>query len=85
VGASLAYSGAVSWLILKGLALFGPLRVDERREGIGLDVTLHGEEAYGTGEGAILVLPKPAASEPRRASDRAGAAIEPARLAGKEA
>jgi len=85
VGASLAYSGVVSWGILKGLALFGPLRVDERREGIGLDVALHGEEAYGTGEGAILVLRKPAASEPRRASDLAGAAIEPARLAGKEA
>jgi len=85
VGASLAYSGVVSWGILEGLALFGPLRVDERREGIGLDVTLHGEEAYGTGEGAILVLPKPVASEPRRASDSAGPVIEPARLAGKEA
>jgi Amt family ammonium transporter len=57
VAACLAYSGAVSWLILKGLAALGPLRVAEREEGVGLDVSLHGEEAYGTGEGAILVLP----------------------------
>jgi Amt family ammonium transporter len=36
-----------------------------REEGLGLDVTQHGEEAYGSGEGAILVLPEtPAAAAP---------------------
>ena len=30
------------------------LRVTEREEAIGLDVTQHGEEAYVSGEGAIL-------------------------------
>ena len=45
-------------VILKGIALFMPLRVTDRSgEGLGLDVSQHGEEAYGTGEGAILVLP----------------------------
>ena len=31
-----------------------PLRADAREEGLGLDVTQHGEEAYSRGEGAIL-------------------------------
>ncbi len=35
-------------------ALF-PLRASEREEALGMDVTQHGEEAYITGEGAILV------------------------------
>ena len=35
-----------------------PLRVSEREEALGLDVTQHGEEAYVTGEGAILVTPE---------------------------
>ena len=32
-----------------------PLRSTEREEALGMDVTYHGEEAYVTGEGAILV------------------------------
>lgn len=38
---------------LIGLAM--PLRASEREEGIGMDVVQHGEEAYVTGEGAILI------------------------------
>jgi ammonium transporter, Amt family len=34
-----------------------PLRASERDEAVGMDVVQHGEEAYVTGEGAILVLP----------------------------
>ena len=43
-----------------------PLRADDRLQGRGLDVELHGEEAYGNGEGAILVLdvPRTATSRP---------------------
>jgi ammonia channel protein AmtB len=37
------------------IALFMPLRATEREEAVGLDVVQHGEEAYATGEGAILV------------------------------
>ncbi len=32
-----------------------PLRASERDEAVGMDIVQHGEEAYATGEGAILV------------------------------
>jgi hypothetical protein len=35
-----------------------PPRVSEREEAVGLDVVQHGEEAYTSGEGAILVVPE---------------------------
>ena len=41
---------------IKLLALVTALRTDPREEGMGLDVTQHGEEAYSRGEGAILIL-----------------------------
>ena len=55
--AVLAYSGAATFGLLKLVGAFAPLRALGREEGIGLDVTQHGEEAYSRGEGAILVLP----------------------------
>jgi Amt family ammonium transporter len=57
----LAYSGAATFALLKLLALVMPLRIGARTEGVGLDVTQHGEEAYTHGDGAILVTPKQAA------------------------
>ncbi len=60
VVAVLAYSGVVSFVLLKAIGALASLRADSRVEGIGLDVTQHGEEAYSSGEGAILVLPNPA-------------------------
>ncbi|CAN5395198.1 ammonium transporter [soil metagenome] len=50
-----AYAFAVTFVILKGIALFTPLRASERDEAIGMDVLEHGDEAYMTGEGAILL------------------------------
>jgi ammonium transporter, Amt family len=55
--AAIAYSGAATFLLLKLVALVAPLRVGARDEGLGLDLSQHGEEAYARGEGAILVLP----------------------------
>jgi Amt family ammonium transporter len=52
------YSAGATWGIFKLVALFARLRATAREEGLGLDVTQHGEEAYGSGEGAILVLPE---------------------------
>jgi Amt family ammonium transporter len=46
VGAAILYSGAVSFVLLKAIGLVLPLRADANEEGSGLDVTLHGEEAY---------------------------------------
>ncbi len=57
VGATLLYSGAASFALLKLIGAFVPLRAERRQEGLGLDVPQHGEEAYTSGEGAILVLP----------------------------
>ncbi len=50
------YSAGATWGILKLVALFARVRATAREEGLGLDVTQHGEEAYTSGEGAILVL-----------------------------
>jgi ammonium transporter, Amt family len=56
--ATVAYSAAGTFLILKLIVLVAGLRASSREEGIGLDVTQHGEEAYSRGEGAILVQPE---------------------------
>ena len=55
--AAIAYSGLMTFALLKLVGAVVPLRVDARDEGVGLDVSQHGEEAYARGEGAILVLP----------------------------
>ncbi len=54
----LAYSGGATFVILKLLGLVMPLRIADRDEKLGLDVSDHGEEAYTHGDGAILVKPK---------------------------
>ena len=55
--ATIAYSTVATFVILKVIALGFNLRATSREEGVGLDVTQHGEEAYSRGEGAILVTP----------------------------
>ena len=54
----LAYSGVATFVILKAIGLLMPLRAAGRVEGVGLDVTDHGEEAYTGGDGAILMPPR---------------------------
>lgn len=44
-------------MILKLLGLVTALRAAPRTEGLGMDVSQHGEEAYSSGEGSILVMP----------------------------
>ncbi|MGC4121918.1 MAG: ammonium transporter [Myxococcales bacterium] len=72
--ATMVYSAGASYGLLKLVSLFVPLRVSPREEGLGLDVTQHGEEAYTTGDGAVLVLPEAPvpATEPGRALAREG-------------
>ena len=57
VGAAIVYSGVGSFALLKLIGLVMPLRAEGNEEGVGMDVTQHGEEAYAEGEAAILVLP----------------------------
>jgi Amt family ammonium transporter len=56
VAATFAFSALGTFVLLKLVGLAAPLRATAREEGLGLDVTQHGEEAYTQGEGAILVL-----------------------------
>jgi len=57
VGATMAYSFAVTLLILKVLDVSLGLRVSEEEEALGLDIAQHGERAYvfGFGAGALPV------------------------------
>jgi Amt family ammonium transporter len=50
-----AYAFTGTFVLLRVIALFAPLRVSDRDESLGLDVTQHGEEAYTQGEGMILI------------------------------
>ena len=43
IGVTLAWSGVVTFVLLKVIGFFLPLRVREEHERIGLDVSLHGE------------------------------------------
>ena len=59
--AAASYSALGTWVVLKAVGVLVPLRALEgREEALGMDVTQHGEEAYTSGEGAILVLSEPA-------------------------
>jgi Amt family ammonium transporter len=49
------YAFLVTFGLLKLIGAVTPLRTTEHQEALGMDVTQHGEEAYVTGEGAILI------------------------------
>jgi Amt family ammonium transporter len=53
-----AYAFTVTYVLLRLLGALMPLRATEHEEALGMDVIQHGEEAYVTGEGAILVTPE---------------------------
>jgi ammonium transporter, Amt family len=50
-----AYAFTATFVLLRLIALVTPLRATEHEEALGMDIVQHGEEAYATGEGAILV------------------------------
>ncbi|MCA1582993.1 MAG: ammonium transporter [Acidobacteria bacterium] len=60
VAVTIGFSAVMTWGILTAISALIPLRASEREQGLGQDVVQHGEEAYGHGEGAILVLPESA-------------------------
>ena len=51
------YAFVATYVLLRVVGAVMPLRTSEDDEALGMDVVMHGEEAYSTGEGAILVLP----------------------------
>jgi Amt family ammonium transporter len=67
-----AYAFGMTYLLLKLLGAIMPLRATEREESLGMDVVYHGEEAYASGEGAILVTPEAGWDEPVPVADATG-------------
>jgi Amt family ammonium transporter len=53
-----AYAFVGTFLLLKLVGAVMPLRATAHDEAVGMDVVYHGEEAYASGEGAILVVPE---------------------------
>jgi Amt family ammonium transporter len=63
---SLVYAGLMTFAILKAMGLVFAMRALPRTEGVGMDVSEHGEEAYSTGEGSILVMQESTTGAPAR-------------------
>ena len=63
VGTAILYSGAASFVLLKLIGLVMPLRATAADEATGLDVTMHGEEAY-LHAGGMEALAHPEAARP---------------------
>jgi len=58
------YAFGATYVLLRVLGSLMPLRATDRDEAVGMDIVQHGEEAYVTGEGAILVTPEASVEEP---------------------
>jgi Amt family ammonium transporter len=52
------YAFGMTYVLLRLINLVMPLRATAHHEAVGMDIVQHGEEAYATGEGAILVRPE---------------------------
>jgi ammonium transporter, Amt family len=63
------YAFVATYLLLRVIGFLMPLRVTEYEEALGMDTVQHGEEAYPTGEGAILVSPEAGIEEPVPVAD----------------
>ena len=50
------YCGAMTFIILKVIGLVSPLRPSQKEEARGMDLLNHGEEAYASSGGAVLLL-----------------------------
>jgi Amt family ammonium transporter len=63
------YAFTMTFVLLKLIGLVAPLRGTEHQEAVGMDVSQHGEEAYVTGEGAILITAEAGVEEPLPVAD----------------
>jgi Amt family ammonium transporter len=67
VAATIVYSAVASFVLLKIIGAVSSLTASDKAQGVGMDITQHGEEAYTHGEGAVLVLDNDSQPAPRRA------------------
>jgi ammonium transporter, Amt family len=58
------YAFFATYILLRVIGLVTDLRGEDRDEALGMDFIHHGEEAYPSGEGAILVTPEAGEEEP---------------------
>jgi Amt family ammonium transporter len=64
-----AYAFGMTYVLLRALGALVPLRGGDHDEALGMDVVHHGEEAYATGEGAILITPEGTVEEALAVAD----------------
>jgi len=64
-----SYAFGATYVLLRLIGAVMPLRGPEKEEALGMDIIHHGEEAYATGEGAILVTPEAGIEEPVPVAD----------------
>jgi len=57
------YAFAMTFALLKVIGAITPLRGTPHEEAVGMDIVHHGEEAYVTGEGAMLIIPEAGVEE----------------------
>ena len=50
------YTGAMTFILLKVIGAVTPLRPSLGEEAVGMDILSHGEEAYASSDGSILIL-----------------------------
>ena len=67
VAATIVYSAIASFVLLKIIGAVTALTASAKAQGVGMDITQHGEEAYTHGEGAVLVLDSDSQPAPRHA------------------
>ena len=64
IAAAIVYSGAVSFVLLKLIGLVMPLRATNDDESTGLDISLHGEDAYPQSDGTVRATQSMFGEEP---------------------
>jgi Amt family ammonium transporter len=64
------YAFGMTFVLLRALGALMPLRGSDHEEGVGMDLVHHGEEAYATGEGAMLILPEDTVAEALAIAER---------------
>ena len=63
------YAFGATFVLLSAIGFVTELRASKGEEAVGMDVIYHGEEAYPTGEGAILVSTEAGIEEPVPVAD----------------
>ena len=73
VAVTIGFTAVATFGLLKLVALFAPLKAGAGEEGHGLDFSQHGEEAYASGDGALLLLSEALPPKQALAPARGGA------------